>query len=100
MSRAATAENVRTPMRSKVKQLKPALRYDPILLAVVLLLTMFGVVMVYSASAVFASEKLHDGLWFFKRQAVGAALGLAAMLGAMKFGWKRLEALAVPLLLL
>lgn len=101
MSRAAaTAEaGGRSPARSQ-RALKPALRYDPVLLGVVLLLTACGVVMVYSASAVFASEKLHDGLWFFKRQAAGAGLGLLAMFGAMKLGWRRLEALAVPLLLL
>ena len=78
--------------------LKAALRYDPVLLGVVLLLTMFGVVMVYSSSAVYAHEKLHDGLWFFKRQAVGALLGLCALLFAIKLGYQKLEKLAVPLL--
>jgi cell division protein FtsW len=78
---------------------KPSLRYDPMLLGAVLLLTMLGVVMVYSSSAVYASARLGDGLWFFKRQALGAAAGLAAMLAALKLGYQRLEKLAVPLLL-
>jgi cell division protein FtsW len=78
---------------------KPSLRYDPVLLGAVLLLTMLGVVMVYSSSAVYASARLGDGLWFFKRQALGAAAGLAAMLAALKLGYLRMEKLAVPLLL-
>jgi cell division protein FtsW len=78
--------------------MRPALRYDPVLLSAVLLLLTFGVVMVYSASAVYAGARLGDGLWFFKRQALGAGLGLAALLAAMKIGYRRLEALAVPLL--
>jgi cell division protein FtsW len=101
MSRAAAvAEAASRPATRPQRALKPALRYDPVLLGVVLLLTMCGVVMVYSASAVFASERLHDGLWFFKRQAAAAGLGLLAMFGAMKLGWRRLESLAAPLLLL
>jgi cell division protein FtsW len=65
----------------------------------VLLLVMFGVVMVYSASAVYAAARLGDPLWFLKRQAAGALIGLGALLMAMKFGYRRLESLAVPLLL-
>ena len=38
-------------------ELRSALRYDPVLLGAVLLLLMFGVVMVYSASAVVGLEK-------------------------------------------
>jgi cell division protein FtsW len=77
-----------------------ALRYDPWLLGAALVLAMLGVVMVYSASAVYASARLGDGLWFFKRQALGALAGLAALLLAMKLGYRRIEKLAVPLLLL
>ena len=77
-----------------------ALRYDPVLLGAVLLLTMLGVVMVYSASAVYAGARLGDGLWFFKRQLAGAGLGLFALVLALRFGYRRLEKLATPLLLL
>jgi cell division protein FtsW len=78
----------------------PPLGYDPVLLGAVLLLTMLGVVMVYSASAVYAGARLGDGLWFFKRQLAGAGLGLIALLAAMRIGYRRLEKLATPLLLL
>jgi len=80
-------------------QLPSVLRYDPVLLGAVLLLLMSGVVMVYSASAVYASARLGDGLWFFKRQAAAAVVGLCALLGTMKLGYRRLEKLAVPLAL-
>jgi len=73
-------------------------RYDPLLLGATLLLTMLGIVMVYSASAVYAGARLGDGLWFFKRQVAGAALGLAALVLALRVGYRRLEKLAVPLL--
>jgi cell division protein FtsW len=76
------------------------LGYDPVLLGAVLLLTMLGVVMVYSASAVYAGARLGDGLWFFKRQLGGAALGLFALLVALRLGYRRLEKLAAPLLAL
>jgi cell division protein FtsW len=86
--------------RERAESLRPGLRYDPLLLGAVLLLVMFGVVMVYSASAVYAGARLGDAMWFFKRQAAGALIGLAALLAAMKLGYRRMEALAVPLLLL
>jgi len=86
--------------RLRSEQLRPGLRYDPVLLAAVLILVTFGVVMVYSASAVYAGARLGDAMWFFKRQAIGAFLGLVALLLAMKLGYRRLEPLAVPLLLL
>ncbi|HZR11148.1 MAG TPA: putative lipid II flippase FtsW [Myxococcales bacterium] len=84
--------------RQRSEQLRPVLRYDPLLLVAVLLLVAFGVVMVYSASAVYAGARLGDPLWFFKRQAMGALIGVLALLATMKLGYRRLEALAVPLL--
>src|SRR5438552_18390211 len=86
--------------QKRAEQFRPVLRYDPALLGAVLLLVMFGVVMVYSASAVYAGARLGDGLWFFKRQLAGAALGLFALLVAMRIGYRRLETLATPLLLI
>ena len=86
--------------RQRAEQLRPVLRYDPVLLGAVLLLLMLGVVMVYSASAVYAGARLGDPLWFLKRQAAGALIGLAVLLGAMKLGYRRLESLAVPLVLI
>jgi len=85
-------------LRQRSEQLRPGLRYDPVLLGVVLVLTMFGVVMVYSASAVYAGARLGDANWFFRRQAIGALIGVAALIVVLKLGSRRLEALALPLL--
>jgi cell division protein FtsW len=71
--------------RQRAEQLRPVLRYDPVLLAAVLLLLAFGVVMVYSASAVYAGARLGDPLWFLKRQAVAAVVGLVALVVPLVF---------------
>ncbi|MCK8497261.1 putative lipid II flippase FtsW [Myxococcus fulvus] len=74
-------------------------RFDPILLCAVLALVTMGLVMVYSASAVLAQDKLGDSLYFFKRQVTAAGMGLFAMAVAMKVGWRKLARWAYPLLL-
>ena len=75
------------------------LSYDPVLLGAVLLLVGFGLVMVFSASAIAAQDKWGDSFHFLKRQAVAAGLGLFAMVVAMKLGYRRMARLAYPLLL-
>lgn len=92
MSASAAIRISHTPQAAR------ALRYDPMLLGAVLLLTVLGVVMVYSASAVYAGARLGDGLWFFKRQLAAAVLGLGALVLALRIGYRRLEKLAAPLL--
>jgi cell division protein FtsW len=49
---------------------------DPWLIALVGVLTLLGMVMVYSASAVVAGETYGDEMHFFTRQGLGLALGL------------------------
>nr|WP_050727537.1 putative lipid II flippase FtsW [Vulgatibacter incomptus] len=65
----------------------------------VLALTALGLTMVYSASAVKAAQGLGDSFYFVKRQAAAAGLGMAGMIAAMRFGYRRLEPLAYPILL-
>ncbi|MFL5346984.1 MAG: putative lipid II flippase FtsW [Hyalangium sp.] len=77
----------------------PAVRFDPILLVAVLALVSLGLVMVYSASAILAQDKLGDSLYFLKRQLMAAGMGVVAMAVAMKVGWRRLARLAWPLLI-
>ncbi len=74
--------------------------YDPLLLAAVLGLVGFGLVMVYSASAITAQDKLGDSFYFLKRQAVAAGVGLLGMAVAMRLGYRRMARLAYPLLVL
>ena len=75
-----------------------ALPFDPWLLGAVLLLTAFGLVMVYSSSAVTADARAGDQFYFLKRQAIAAALGVALLALAFHLGPRRLERLALPLL--
>jgi len=74
------------------------LPFDWLLLTAVLVLSAGGAVMVYSASAITATRQLHDEFFFLKRQAVAFALGLVLLVAALKLGYRRLQALAYPLL--
>ena len=71
---------------------------DPVLAALVIALLGFGVVMVYSASAVAATVQYHDPQFFLKRQAVYAALALAIMGLVSRFDYHRLYRLTYPVL--
>ncbi|HVP66095.1 MAG TPA: putative lipid II flippase FtsW [Anaeromyxobacteraceae bacterium] len=72
--------------------------FDPWLLAAFLLLAGFGLVMVYSASAVMAGAKAHDEFFFLKRQLAACAIGMTLLAAVVAVGYRRLEGLAVPLL--
>jgi cell division protein FtsW len=71
---------------------------DAVLAAVVVALIGFGVVMVYSASAVQATVQYHDAQFFLKRQTAYAALSLVAMWTASRFDYHRLYRLTYPVL--
>ncbi|MEZ4407462.1 MAG: putative lipid II flippase FtsW [Polyangiales bacterium] len=68
------------------------------LLAAVMLLVAFGVVMVYSASAVFAAHSHHDAQYYLVRQGMYAALGLGAMAFTAQLDYRRLRRLTYPIL--
>jgi cell division protein FtsW len=72
--------------------------FDGLLLAAVLGLTALGAVMVYSASAVVAADRLGNQFHFLQRQLVAAGIGLALLLAALKLGHQRVALLAYPLL--
>ena len=72
---------------------------DPVLAAMVVALVGFGVVMVYSASAVEATVQYHDAQFFLTRQVAYAAAALAAMWAASVFDYHRLYKLTYPVLL-
>ena len=74
--------------------------FDLLLLLAVLALTALGLVMVYSASAITAQDKLGDSFFYLKRQIVAAVVGLVAMAFVMKVGYRRLARFAYPLLVL
>lgn len=66
------------------------LESDRILFGAVVILVLFGALMVFSASAVLASERFGSSYYFLVRQLVWAGVGLAAMVGAMHFDYRRL----------
>lgn len=74
---------------------------DPVLLALVVALIAFGVVMVFSASAVFASQQRfshHDGHYFLVRQALYAAVAVPVMLLVSRIDYRRWQPLTYPVL--
>jgi len=71
---------------------------DPVLLYGVVGLTAFGLVMVYSSSAVFAGAELGDPLFYARRQLLHAGLGLAALWLGWRIGYRRLARWGYPLL--
>ena len=72
---------------------------DAVLAAVIIALIGFGVVMVYSASAIEATVRYHDAQFFLKRQAVYAGLSLVAMWIASRIDYRRLKPLTYPILI-
>ncbi len=69
---------------------------DSVMAAVVIALIGFGVVMVYSASAVEATTRFHDDQYYLKRQAVYALLALIALWITSRIDYRRLKALTYP----
>jgi cell division protein FtsW len=74
--------------------------YDLIILTMVVVLTCFGVVMVYSASSIMAEKRFHDSFYFLKRQSAFAVLGFIVMYVAMRTDYHFWHKAAVPVLLI
>lgn len=66
-------------------------RPDPILLSVILGLTLFGAVMVFSASGMYAEKIEGTRYYFLLRQLVFIVLGLVGMYFAMRFDYTKLR---------
>jgi cell division protein FtsW len=71
------------------------LQSDRLLFGAVVALVLLGALMVFSASAVLAADRYGSSYYFLIRQAVWAAIGLAAMVGLMHFDYRRLAHPAV-----
>ena len=69
-----------------------------LLILVTLALVAFGLVMVYSATSAAAAVGGKDPSYYLKRQGVYAALGIALMMVAQRWDYRRLKALA-PMLI-
>jgi len=64
---------------------------DKWLFAATIGLALFGVVMVYSASAMLALSEHHGHFYYVIKQAIWTAIGLVAMIAAMQFDYNRLR---------
>jgi cell division protein FtsW len=73
--------------------------FDTTILLLAVVLTCFGVVMVYSSSSIMAAKRYGDGFYFLKRQGLFAAAGFLVMATAMRFDYHHLRRLAVPIFL-
>jgi cell division protein FtsW len=73
---------------------------DYLLFLIVVVLAGFGVVMVYSASAILATDRFHDPYLFLKKQCFWVLLGLAVLWGVMSVDYRRWRRLVLPLLVL
>jgi len=72
--------------------------FDPLLLIATMTLVGLGIVMVYSASFVLASQRFGDSYYFLKKQALYAGGGIALMLLTAQVDYHRWRKLAIPLL--
>ncbi|OGW83109.1 MAG: cell division protein FtsW [Omnitrophica bacterium RIFCSPLOWO2_01_FULL_45_10] len=70
-----------------------------IFLTVAILLSI-GVVMIYSASSIYAYEKMGDSLYFLKRHLAYLAIGIVVMFAAMTVDINLLKRLSRPILLI
>jgi cell division protein FtsW len=70
------------------------------LFGIAIVLLSAGVVMVYSASAIVATDRFHDPYFFLKKQVFWALLGAGCMWMAIRLDYRRLEGLVFPLLIL
>ena len=70
--------------------------YDRILLILVIVLTLFGLVMDFSASYAYSFSRYGDSFHYVRRQAIFALGGFAAMLVIMRFDYRWMRKATVP----
>ncbi len=81
-------------------QNKPSRPFDIVLLAVIVGLTLFGLMMVASASSVIAERFSQDPFYFLKHQLLyGGSVGLIALLAGMYIPYRSWRPMALPVLL-
>ena len=68
------------------------------LLIIVMILIAIGIVMIYSASAIYANEKMGDSLYFIKKHLIYLAAGIFMMLLVMAMDIQTLKRLSKPIM--
>lgn len=69
---------------------------DYFLLIAVVLLSLIGMIFIYSASNYSAKKTYGDAFYFVKKQAIGVLLGIVTMISASLFDYNKLKKLVVP----
>ncbi len=87
------------PWPSASQRARKLVTMDHTLLIVTLVLSLVGLVMVFSASAVVAGNRFQDQSYFLKRQLAWLVLGLALMHVASRIDYAVWRKLATPLLI-
>ena len=72
---------------------------DTSLLVAVILVTLFGLFMIYDASSIIAYRDFHDKYHYIKDQLVWFVLGVGSLFFFSFFSYKRLQSLALIILL-
>ncbi|MDP2654028.1 MAG: putative lipid II flippase FtsW [Candidatus Omnitrophota bacterium] len=67
---------------------------------IVILLIFVGIVMIYSASCIYALQELNDSMYFLRRHLMFLVIGSAMMLTAMTIDYRDLRKYAKPLLVI
>lgn len=73
---------------------------DFLILIIPVLLSLFGALMVYSASKYSAKISYGNKFYFFKKQLIGVSLGAVAMIFTANFNYMRLKKIRYPLLII
>ena len=68
------------------------------LFMIVMVLVAIGIVMIYSASAIYANDRMQDSLYFIKRHLIYLLAGIFMMLVAMAVDIQTLKKYAKPLM--
>lgn len=87
------ATKVTAKKRKKSSKTKP----DPTLLIVTLVLTIFGLIMMFSASYANAIYIYNDGFYFIRGQIVWAVIGIVCMIAVSFINYRVLHKMAWPL---
>ncbi|MBE6608471.1 MAG: cell division protein FtsW [Ruminococcaceae bacterium] len=83
-----------TPLNSKIYISEHG--FDRPMLIIILLISLFGLIMVYSSSYVYALTYHGNSAYFVMRQALFLALGIMIMLFMTRFGYKIIKIFTVP----
>lgn len=76
----------------------PAQGIDIMLLVTVIGMVLFGLIMVYSSSFIYAQERTGDGFSFIKKQLLLAGVGFGALVAATRLDYRRWAKWAYPVL--